>query len=162
MHNYQDFKVDLTNCDKEPIHVIGRIQPHGFLIIIDSLTFLVEQISENIMDFVPGIPSQQWLGSSIFDLLPESSRDWFENDFLINGYDIIELNQQKYYGINHLSADKIIIECEPYLDPSPNEKLKQLEKLSHLKSQLSQLADLGQMANLVAREMQEYLEYDRV
>src|SRR5690606_23227267 len=41
-------------------------------------------------------------------------------------------------------------------------KLKQLEKLSHLKSQLSQLADPGQMANLVAREMQEYLEYDRV
>lgn len=162
MQNYQNFKVDLSNCDKEPIHIIGRIQPHGFLMVIDSHTFLIEQVSENMRDFVPEIPSQQWLGSSIFNLLPEGSKDWFENDFLINGYDIIELNQQKYYGFNHRSAEKIIVECEPYLDPSANEKLKQLEKLSILNGQLNQLDDPVKMGNLVAREIQEYLDYDRV
>jgi len=162
MHNYQDFKVDLSNCDKEPIHIIGRIQPHGFLMVIDSHSFLIEQISDNMMGFVPCIPSQQWLGKSIFDLLPEESQEWFENDFLINGHDIIELCQQKFYGFNHLSAEKIIVECEPYSDPSPNENLKEMEKLSQLKEQLNQLEDPVRMANLVAKEMQKYLDYDRI
>src|SRR5690606_35138612 len=146
MHNYQDFKVDLSNCDKEPIHIIGRIQPHGFLMVIDSHSFLIEQISDNMMGFVPCIPSQQWLVKSIFDLLPEESQEWFENDFLINGHDIIELCQQKFYGFNHLSAEKIIVECEPYSDPSPNENLKEMEKLSQLKEQLNQLEDPVRMA----------------
>ncbi len=26
------FQVDLTNCDREPIHALGLIQPFGFLI----------------------------------------------------------------------------------------------------------------------------------
>ena len=26
--------VDLTNCDREPIHVPGSIQPHGFLLAL--------------------------------------------------------------------------------------------------------------------------------
>jgi light-regulated signal transduction histidine kinase (bacteriophytochrome) len=30
-------KVDLANCDKEPIHIPGFIQPHGFLLAIDTL-----------------------------------------------------------------------------------------------------------------------------
>lgn len=25
-------KVDLTNCDREPIHILGAIQPFGFLL----------------------------------------------------------------------------------------------------------------------------------
>lgn len=29
-------KVDLTNCDREPIHIPGKIQPHGFLIAVDE------------------------------------------------------------------------------------------------------------------------------
>src|SRR5690554_4541128 len=116
MQNYQNFKVDLSNCDKEPIHLIGRIQPHGFLLVIDSNTLLVEQISENIGAFVPDVASQDLLGSSIFDLLPQGSNDWFKNVFLVEGYDIIELGGQKFYGSNHLSGDKIIVECEPFTD----------------------------------------------
>lgn len=28
--------VDLTNCDREPIHVIGGVQPHGALLVVDA------------------------------------------------------------------------------------------------------------------------------
>ncbi|RZK16936.1 MAG: hypothetical protein EOO43_14000, partial [Flavobacterium sp.] len=30
-----NFQVDLSNCDREPIHIPGRIQSHGFLIVLD-------------------------------------------------------------------------------------------------------------------------------
>jgi two-component system, chemotaxis family, sensor kinase Cph1 len=26
---------DLTDCDREPIHVPGAIQPHGVLLVVD-------------------------------------------------------------------------------------------------------------------------------
>ncbi|WP_161891245.1 phytochrome family protein [Pontibacter russatus] len=48
MQNYNNLKVDLSNCDSEPIHIIGRIQPHGFLLILDQETLQVEQVSRNI------------------------------------------------------------------------------------------------------------------
>lgn len=162
MQNYQDFKVDLSNCDKEPIHIIGKIQPHGFLMVIDVDTYLIEQISANLIDFVPNAASREVLGSSIFEFLPQESRDWFESVFLTDGCGIMELLGTKFYGFSHRSGDKVIVECEPYADPLQDEKLRQLEKLSLLKAQLNQLEDPVSMATLVAEELQEYLNYDRV
>src|SRR5690606_42131251 len=79
MKNYQHFKVDLTNCDKEPIHIIGRIQPHGFLLVIDQESFLIEQITGNIDQLVPDTVSEDWLKRSIFDFLPTAAKEWFVN-----------------------------------------------------------------------------------
>jgi len=162
MLNYPNFKVDLSNCDKEPIHIIGRIQPHGLLIIIDRQSFSIEQVSSNIADFVPDTEVQQWLGRSIFDFLPPQSKSGFEADFLTKGSGIIQLCDRQFYGFGHISGDKIVLECEPYTDPLEQEKLQQLEKLSLLKSQLNQLEDPFKMADLVAKDMQQYLGYDRV
>lgn len=162
MLNYPNFKVDLSNCDKEPIHIIGRIQPHGLLITIDRQSFSIEQVSSNIADFVPDTEVQQWLGRSIFDFLPPQSKSGFEADFLTKGSGIIQLCDRQFYGFGHISGDKIVLECEPYTDPLEQEKLQQLEKLSLLKSQLNQLEDPFKMADLVAKDMQQYLGYDRV
>ena len=30
------FEVDLTNCDREPIHILGSVQPFGFLLAVNS------------------------------------------------------------------------------------------------------------------------------
>ena len=32
--NGPDYAVDLSNCDREPIHVLGKVQPFGFLIAL--------------------------------------------------------------------------------------------------------------------------------
>lgn len=36
-------KVDLTNCDHEPIHIPGAILPHGALLVVDPRTEIIEQ-----------------------------------------------------------------------------------------------------------------------
>ena len=43
-------QVDLTNCDKEPIHIPGRIQSHGFLIAVDVNTLNIKYASVNAID----------------------------------------------------------------------------------------------------------------
>ncbi|WP_395622384.1 HWE histidine kinase domain-containing protein [Sphingomonas daechungensis] len=42
--------VDLTNCDREPIHFIGAIQPIGFLLALSS-DWMVSRVSANFADF---------------------------------------------------------------------------------------------------------------
>jgi light-regulated signal transduction histidine kinase (bacteriophytochrome) len=40
-------QVDLSNCDREPIHIPGSIQPHGFLLAVDVSFDKVLRASEN-------------------------------------------------------------------------------------------------------------------
>src|SRR5919202_841848 len=35
--------LDLTNCDREPIHIPGSIQPHGVLLVVDPVSEVVLQ-----------------------------------------------------------------------------------------------------------------------
>ncbi len=63
-------EVDLTNCDREPIHVIGHAQPHGALLALDPETLVVLQASDSVeahFDLSVGAV----LGRSFLDLLPD-------------------------------------------------------------------------------------------
>ncbi len=42
MQNYPDQQINLSNCDAEPIHLIGCVQAHGFLLVVNQLTLVVE------------------------------------------------------------------------------------------------------------------------
>lgn len=162
MQNYQEFKVDLSNCDKEPIHLIGRIQPHGFLMVLNGRSYEIEQVSRNIGDFIPLEGDGELLGKSIFELLPPESKSWFLHTFLASGHEVIELGSSSFSGFSHRSGEKLILECEPFTNNSNDDQLKQLDKLSILMYRLNQLDDPFQMAGLVAKELQQYLGYDRV
>jgi len=45
------YNVDLTNCDREPIHIPGKIQSHGFLIAIDA-DFKIVWASGNTLELL--------------------------------------------------------------------------------------------------------------
>ncbi|MGN6545794.1 MAG: ATP-binding protein [Aureliella sp.] len=42
--------VDLTNCDREPIHTPGHVQPHGMLLALDPRSLTVVQWSTNALE----------------------------------------------------------------------------------------------------------------
>ena len=46
--------VDLSNCDQEPIHIPGFIQPHGILIALDAYGVMTH-CSRNAVDILPGL-----------------------------------------------------------------------------------------------------------
>lgn len=48
--------VDLNTCDREPIHLIGAVQPHGALIALDDETHIIKYASANTADFVGAAP----------------------------------------------------------------------------------------------------------
>lgn len=58
------FTVDLTNCEREPIHILGHVQSHGYLLAILPDSYSVVHASDNIVDLL-GIPATDLLGKSI-------------------------------------------------------------------------------------------------
>lgn len=51
------FSVDLTNCDKEPIHIPGKVQSHGFLIAVDKIDLSISYLSGNTGVFIKAVAS---------------------------------------------------------------------------------------------------------
>jgi light-regulated signal transduction histidine kinase (bacteriophytochrome) len=60
--------VDLSNCEREPIHVPGSIQPRGVLLAVTEPDLVVEQVSENLADLV-GVDPADALGRKLPDVL---------------------------------------------------------------------------------------------
>ncbi|MEP2576841.1 MAG: hypothetical protein ABJH75_04525 [Roseibium sp.] len=64
-------KVDLTNCDREPIHLLGKVQSFGFLLAVTP-DWIVSHVSENISDFLPVEPAAV-LGRPVLEFVPADS-----------------------------------------------------------------------------------------
>jgi light-regulated signal transduction histidine kinase (bacteriophytochrome) len=59
---------DLTNCDREPIHIPSAIQPHGVLIAARSLDLRICYISENSKALL-GFSPREALGRTLDSVL---------------------------------------------------------------------------------------------
>lgn len=64
--------VDLTACDREPIHLPGSIQPHGMMLVADRDNLTVTQVAGPVEDL---LKVQDWQGASLGRLLGEETAD---------------------------------------------------------------------------------------
>lgn len=63
--------IDLTNCDREPIHIIGRIQSFGLLLAV-SPEWIITHASRNITDHV-GREAETLIGCSAREILDDTA-----------------------------------------------------------------------------------------
>ena len=61
-------EADLTNCDREPIHIPGSIQPHGVLLVIDRQDLSIEQTAGDTK-FLLGIDPERLIGQVLPNLV---------------------------------------------------------------------------------------------
>ena len=64
--------VDITNCDREPIHVPGNIQGHGYLVAVDKQHLTIQYISENLLQKTK-CTAEAMLGKTLDQFLAFSS-----------------------------------------------------------------------------------------
>lgn len=165
MQNYKNNQVDLSNCDKEPIHIIGRIQPHGFLLVLDKVSFAIEQVSQNISNFLP-IPSpEDLLGKPLQVLLSENEIPFDPKILLEPDHvdpNIFFLAGNQFFSFSHVSEFNIILECEPYTACADWEKIKHNHLLFQLHKRLNTLETIESLGETVAEVVMGILDYDRV
>src|SRR6476620_7006726 len=114
--------VNLTNCDQEPIHIPGSIQPHGFLLGITA-SFTIDYCSGNTADYI-SIPYNELLKKHIREVIGESGFSALNT--YINAIAgtasaplILALHNKQYNCSIHKSQELWISEFEPLSDEQP-------------------------------------------
>ncbi|MEE4012710.1 HWE histidine kinase domain-containing protein [Roseibium sp. FZY0029] len=64
-------QVDLTNCDREPIHLLGKVQSFGFL-IATTPDWIISHVSRNVSQYL-SVTAEEMLGKRALDFIPAES-----------------------------------------------------------------------------------------
>ncbi len=57
-------QADLSNCERELIHLAGSVQPHGVLLVLSEPDLRVVQATANVAAFL-GVPAERLLGQTL-------------------------------------------------------------------------------------------------
>ncbi|MEC3951248.1 HWE histidine kinase domain-containing protein [Sphingobium sp. HWE2-09] len=160
-----DFHVDLTNCDREPIHVLGMVQPFGFLMALTA-DWLVSRVSTNIAQFI-GLTPDEMLGKPVHMLLDGEAIHALRNRItLLRGPDSVERlfsiplieGGPSFDVAVHFSGQLVVIEAEPAAHD-------EMEASSTVRSMVSRLAQTDTMTAFLrdgARQVRALTGFDRV
>lgn len=157
--------VNLTNCEQEPIHIPGSIQPHGFLLGLKEDTFIVEYCSENCVDYT-GLLYTELLGNSfknIFGAKPEQSLvEYISKDLMLSSNLLsLELAGKEFLCTLHKKESIYILEAEP-VNSSLKEASQVYDQTSQFLAYMHDTHTLKELCQLVARGTREITGYDRV
>ncbi len=158
-------KVDLTNCDREPIHLLGAIQPGGFLIAV-STDWIIARVSRNIRDLL-GFDPEVLAGSPLADYVPAALLHDLRNRIsYLSGPDMVErlfgarinASEHSYDVAVHFSGGQIVIEAEPGTG-QPGDATNSVRAMM---ARLDQARELEGFYREGARQVRALLGYDRV
>ncbi|ABG57443.1 ATP-binding protein [Cytophaga hutchinsonii] len=155
--------VNLQNCDQEPIHIPGSIQPHGFLIAITKETWEIRFCSENVIDFI-GLSHKQLLGKKITEIFDDiffgkviQCKDYAVGESkLIQG----KIEDKEFDFTAHQNEDVIILESEIHIDNTPKNDLFDMSK--QFMDYMEDSHTLIRLCELVASGIKKVTDYDRV
>lgn len=159
------FAVDLSNCDREPIHVLGIIQPFGFLVAVTP-DWMVARVSENLAEFT-GTSPETALGQPLSDLIDREAIHTIRNRLTtLRGPDAVE----RIFGVPlladrppfdvavHFSGREIVIEAEP----AAAEPLEATSVVRSMIARLQQVDGLPAFLREGARQVRAITGFDRV
>lgn len=158
-----------SSCDREPIHILGKIQRHGFLIAIDKNTFTVKYASENIEHYT-GTNATNVLGKNIDELcsqlgiFQENSLSAICKTGIAQGFDVLEPyfttigNYNFDVPINN-AGDYLIIEFEQV------DEKKKIDPHNIIVQSVSKILEGRTINNILentAHQIKNVIGYDRV
>lgn len=163
--------VDLTNCDREPIHIPGKIQSHGFLVAVDKQNKKISYASENVKEKT-GLEAtaileqgfECFLHKTGIVLLSVSLQQLFSFDAETN-FDavnpvLVEIKGEPHHLIVHASDENtLLFEFEPF----DKEKDMDLHRLIGVSvSRILEGKTIKQILQNAAAQVREIIGYDRV
>ena len=158
--------VDLINCDREPIHQPGAIQPIGFLLAL-SADWMVSRASANIEQFV-GKSVDEIIGHHINTLFnPDAVHSLRNRLALLRGPDGLErmfrcalLGDEHMFDVAlHMSDGNVIIEAEPSTEHHYGDATGTVRGMI---GRLDEARDVASFFNEGARQVRALTGFDRV
>ncbi len=158
--------VNLTNCDREPIHIPGSVQPFGFLLTLLS-DFTICMASDNVGSFL-GVELSDLLGRPIADVFSSVAIETIRNRVdQLSGPDAtervfgVEIQSGKpLYDLSiHFSGVYLVIEAEPsVIEPDVNSG----ELVRLMLERVRKTRGMTELAREAARQLKVLTGFDRV
>ncbi|TWF49828.1 HWE histidine kinase domain-containing protein [Neorhizobium alkalisoli] len=157
--------VDLTNCDREPIHLLGAIQPIGFLLSL-TLDWIIARASANIAEFIK-VDDGDLVGRPLSEIfLPETIHSLRNRLATLRGANAVDKvfdtpltpRGQPFDIAIHISSGQIVIEAQP-------SAARHGDATSMVRSMISRLDVMGEASAFYtegARQVRALTGFDRV
>ena len=161
-------QADLTNCERELIHLAGSVQPHGALLVLRPSDLVVMQASANV-DYILGVEHAALLEQPVHmlggDIVPRLHE-------LLETGDLSEpmplrcrigrgRKSRALEGIAHLpSSGGVVVELEPLSEASEGRRMQR--QLAAAVRRFSEASTLETLADAVVQSFRDIVGYDRV
>lgn len=156
--------LDITNCDREPIHIPSAIQPHGALLVVSTEDGSIVQLSDNVGDYFDR-PYKELIGDPLASLLSEEQiqqvKDYLTDDSESARPLRFEIGESVFSAVAHSGDGYFILELEPTQPSQPDFfDFYRLVKCPVVRLQRTQtVQELQQQA---VEEIQSLFGFDRV
>lgn len=165
--NPSTVKVDLSNCDREPIHILGQIQPHGILFACGVDDWRISHASLNT-DRYFGRSADELIGKDLGDLLGVDAVHELANAGAsgettfapLRRFGIESAKQhQKFDATLHVYNGRKIIELEAVDDTAP---VAALDLVRAMVARIKMAKSVAQLWTQTVRQLRLLTGYDRV
>ena len=172
---------NLTNCDREPIHIPNLIQPHGVLLVVWSAEWKILQVSLNTEQML-GVKPEDLLDKPLTQLLGQlqttAIQSCLSEDFEYCNPIPIEIERGgeilTFDGIVHRDGEIVLVELEKRsddssakheLDGSSERNIDFFDFYRLVKKPIAKIQNtdnLDQLCNAIAEEVKQITNFDRV
>ena len=153
------------NCEQEPIHIPGSIQPHGFLLGLNTDSFSIKYCSGNCADYT-SLNHAALLGNTFESAFGKVAGEALSNYIakgLMGSSTLLRLtlSDSDFLCTVHKSYDVYVLEAEP-VNPVPKKASDVYDQTSQFLSYMHDTHTLKELCQLVAKGTREITGYDRV
>ncbi|MDJ0694621.1 ATP-binding protein [Mastigocoleus sp. MO_188.B34] len=161
--------VNLTNCDREQIHIPNSIQPHGILFVLAPEDLTILQVSKNIRS-VLGYNPEDILNQPLANFLAASEissiQKCLTEDFdHVNPLKISFSTQEQiqyFDGIIHSYDGLVILELEPTQETEYVNFIKFYNLVNSCVAKLQNTISLLDTCNVIVNEVRKLTGFERV
>ena len=155
----------MTNCESEPIHIPGSVQPHGFLLAVTEDHFTVAFCSGNCFEFLNRTHTDL-LGKNLDVIFSKKDIENIKQQFTEFSGDllrpfILNYNEKSFHVTAHKSDEVIVLEFEIFSEEKIDlpDLLIQMRRFAYFTERADNLQSLCQD---IADETRSITGYDRV
>lgn len=166
----------VSDCEREPIHIPGSIQPHGILFVLNGESLEIVQLSGNLGQFFDITPEEA-LGVDFMTYVQEEHQEGlktilqeastaYSNPLRITVE--IQGKETAFDGIAHRVEDRIILELEnpdaADADDRPSSQSMDhyLRLTSRSMAAVQNCSTMEEATEIICREVREFTGFDRV
>ncbi len=158
-----DTAIDLTDCDREPIHIPGAIQPHGLLLVADAATLEIVAGAGDI----EGRLTRDWLGADLVSVIGQDIRQLLAElpgRGSMTGAAVGALvpgTAERFHMVLHGGDDHVLVELEPAAH-APASAATVLGWLDSMAGAFERAGDLQALCEQAATAFRTLTGFDRV